>query len=584
MLVWLLPIMSETLAVKAEVRSGTKGHPHGEISAARCVIAGALAYWALTWFWFWRYCGHNINIDAISYIGIARHIVDHNFAASLHGYWSPLVSWLIAATSVAGHDYTLNARLLMIPAFAGCLALVHRLTSKLWGSPLLAALAVLWYTVARGIAAFSLYFIGADLILTAFVLLYFVLLLRCLESPHELNNWLWLGSVHAVAFFAKAIAMPLLALSTTLAAIWIFRRAPRQAVRSLAVAALIPVLCWVGWGLALKQKYGVFTTGYQLHWNLLDSNLRAAEARRAGFSLLRDDRPVFDRYMVSESMPPGSAYWHMSVLTPGLLRQITVKEVANIPQACKEILVLVTPGGVFALFLCLFQLTRFREREEARFRFSSIVVITTAALIFAYSMLVFDGRYVIPLASVLICLGIRFVVPEQWVEQTAGRTQSIGFNNSIQSVIGSLVLLGLIGVQVYRSSPWRSIRQDFQSSTYEASNILERAHANTVVLIGQGPYPEHGLGWEAGIYSAYFSGTRIVGDMENVPRLDQLPSLVEDMRQLNPDAVMIWDSEADAAYSAALEKLEQMYPQSTIVPIRDPKRGVVGSILARPTP
>ena len=571
--------MSEMLAVKAEVASRTKDPPHWEKIATRCVITGALAYWAFTLFWFWRYCGHNINIDAISYIGIARHITDRNFVASLHGYWSPLVSWLIAATSLAGHDYTLNARLLMIPAFGTCLFLIYRLTLKLWDSPLLASLAVLWFTVARGISAFSVYFIGADLILTAFVLLYFVLLLSCLDAPHDFQNWLWLGSAHAVAFFAKAIAMPLLALSTAVAVIWIFRRAPRQAVRSLAAAALIPALCWVGWGVALKQKYRVFTTGYQLHWNLLDPSVRAAEARATGFSTLRDDRAVFDNYMVSESMPPGSGYWRMSVLKPGLLRQIALKEVGNVPQAAKELMVLLTPGGMLAFLLCLIRLTRFRETEEARFRFAWIALITTAALVLAYSMLVFDGRYVIPVAAVLMSLGVRFVLPEQWIEKTAGQTHAIGLGSPIQAGLGLLLLLGLIGVQVYRSSPWRSIQQDFQSSTYDAATILDQANAHTAVVIGQGPYPEHGVGWEAGIYSAYFSGTHIVGDVEDVPRPDQVPSLIDDIQKLNPDAVMIWGSESSAAYSTVAGKLKQVYPHGTMVAIRDPKRGLVGSIL-----
>src|SRR3982074_3020259 len=115
------------------------------------LIGAALLYWGFQVAWFWRYCGRNINADAISYIGIARHVQDGNFRASLHGYWSPLVSWIIAAGSFLGSDRTLDARVLMLPAFAVCLVLVYRLTHKLWGSRLLAALAVLWFTAARGI-------------------------------------------------------------------------------------------------------------------------------------------------------------------------------------------------------------------------------------------------------------------------------------------------------------------------------------------------------------------------------------------------------------------------------------------------
>lgn len=50
--------------------------------------------------WFWKYASKNINYDAVSYIGIARHILDGNFRASLHGYWSPLISWCIVAGSL----------------------------------------------------------------------------------------------------------------------------------------------------------------------------------------------------------------------------------------------------------------------------------------------------------------------------------------------------------------------------------------------------------------------------------------------------------------------------------------------------
>src|SRR5712672_3198197 len=76
------------------------------------LVAAAILYWGFQVAWFWRYCGHNINADAISYIGIARHVQEGNFRASLHGYWSPLVSWIIAAGSLLGGDRTLVARLL----------------------------------------------------------------------------------------------------------------------------------------------------------------------------------------------------------------------------------------------------------------------------------------------------------------------------------------------------------------------------------------------------------------------------------------------------------------------------------------
>ncbi len=565
------------------VSSGTETRAAGtsrkQRRAAGVVLAIALFYWAFTILWFWRYCARNINIDAICYIGIARHIVDGNLRTSLHGYWSPLISWLIAAGAMLGRNFTRNARLMMIPSFAACMWLMYRFTYKLWGSTLLAALAVLWFTTARGVAAFSVDFIGADLILTALVLLYFHQLLRCLEEPSSGKNWFWLGAVHGTAFLTKAIAFPLLTLSTLIALAATHKNNWRRGMRSLGVSAMMPIIIWAGWGIALKQKYGHFTSGYQLRWNLLDPELRAAEAKRSGLVILHDDRQDFDNYTVAESMPPGSGYWNIKVWRSGLVRQVIAKELQNVPQACKELLVLLTPGGVLGLVLGVVQLMRKRQMLASRFQIACIAVLITAALIAAYCMLVFDGRYVLPMAAVLMCISARFSVPEKWISGTsAPETAGAGFW-VWQSVAGGLLVAGLIGVQIYRSSPFRSLRQDYQLSTYSAAEVLDAAHVKKVVIVGTGPYPEHGVGWEAGVYSSYFAGTRILGNRVEIPRAEQMPEFQQDLQHLHPDAVMVWGVATDPLFSTAAEALRTWYPQNITSTIVDPKHGPVGAVV-----
>src|SRR5258708_34575720 len=164
----------------------------------------------------------------------------------------------------------------MLPAFAACLLLLYRLTYKLWGSRLLAALAVLWFTAVRGVAAFSVCFIGADLILTALVLLYFILLIECIEHPGSLKHWFLLGMAHGVAFLAKAIAMPLFALATVLAVVVTLGKTPRHAVRALAVAAAFPAFLGTGWGMALAPNNAAFPPRYHSHCNPADPALKPA--------------------------------------------------------------------------------------------------------------------------------------------------------------------------------------------------------------------------------------------------------------------------------------------------------------------
>src|SRR5947209_15637151 len=93
-------------------------HPAAPRTAQRTpanLIAGlAVLYWLFQIVWFWRFCRDNINADAVSYLGIARHAAHGELRASLHGYWSPLISWAIAAVSFTGHDPTRTAHLLML--------------------------------------------------------------------------------------------------------------------------------------------------------------------------------------------------------------------------------------------------------------------------------------------------------------------------------------------------------------------------------------------------------------------------------------------------------------------------------------
>ena len=536
-----------------------------------------MLYWLFQVAWFWRYCGRNINADAISYIGIARHVADGHFRASLHGYWSPLISWMIAAASFAGGDRTRAARLLMLPLFALCLVLIYRFTHKLWGSRLLSALAVLWFTAARGIAAFSVCFIGADLLLTAAVLAYFTLLLGCLERPREGSRWIALGVAHAVAFLAKAIAMPLFAVATGLAVLFLFGTSPRQAARTLIFAAIVPVLVWLSWGSALRQKYGVFTTGYQLHWNLLDPAVKQAANRSSGLIILHDARSTYDSYMVADAMPPGSSFWHVKVWNSTLKHRIARKEIENVPQAGKELLVLLTPGGILALILCVVQLTRYRRNYPVYVRLLWITLFTTAALVVAYAMLVFDGRYVIPVTPILMAFAVRFALPP---DKTRDLTSpDLDYAGWWQPSAGALIILGLIAVQVYWASPFRTIHQNFQISVREAAEALTRGRARNVVDIGAGPYPEHGVGWEAGVYAAYLAGSPIVADLLELEPGIQVNSVINDIQKLAPDAVMIWGEPADSTETTLVSAIHRAYPQSISTTIHDPRKGEVGTVV-----
>jgi len=520
--------------------------------------------------WFWRYRAHSINEDGIAYIGLARHLVDGNFKASLHGYWSPLTSWIIAAAAVFGRNFTLMGRLVTIASFLLCLPLLYVLTFKLWRSRTAAALAAFCFSVARGLVFLAVGSIVADFVLTACVLLYFTFLLDALRQ-NQSANWIRLGAVHGLAFLAKAIAMPWLSIASAIAVLLRNWRSPRRLAASLLLAFLFPAIVWGSWGTALRTKYGVFTTGYQLRANLMTNWRRLQSHRRIGDSLaFADTSSLYDNYMVGDTWPSVRAF---SLRNAGLLNMIVAAEVRNIPQAVKETLILLTPAAALAFLFMLALLIRSRGQYEPEAAFAGIAMLSTLSLIAAYCMLVFDGRYVIPIVPVLIAIGCPLLLP---VKLAPGAPHVSPW---LQKAGLGLLAASVVFFAVYWASPLRTVDRDFEASCYQAAAVLRRAgSAGTLVSIGDGPYPEHGVGFEAGPYVAYLAEWRLVGGNSELPRASDADSLCSKALAAKADAVAVWGSPADPAYIQIVNKVKLTPGLRSASPFADPNKGEVGTI------
>jgi len=516
-------------------------------------------------FWFWRYTGHNVNFDAISYIGIARHLTDGNFSASLHGYWSPLISWCIAGVWVFSHDFLLAGRVVTVASFLLCLPLLYLLTLRLWSSSTLAALSVLCFTLCRGVPAFSIYFIGADFLLIAAVLSYFILLHRCLQDPKPIH-WLALGIAHAAAFLAKAFAMPLLTVATVFAAFIAGRRNSKHVVISAVAAMAIPFLVWVSWGSLLRVKYGQFTAGYQAKYNLLDPETKKSADRR-GLKILDDTSNRYDRYMVVDTMYPRSPLWGAH-LNPGkAISQIFQKELKNVPEALKQIIILITPGGVLAFFLALGHL------RGTQATLAWIAAGTSILLILGYCMLVFDGRYVLPLAPLVIAFTVPFLVPSFPVRG----------NQSWRILASGLFAAGVVFFAAYHASPFRNLRRDYQTSLYSTAIALRQIPScDRLVTIGEGPFPEHGIGWEAGIYASYFAQCHVIGFGEKIPSARERSSVLADIQTLQPDVILLFGKPNNSNYQSLLTAIRERGLYLNSRPLLDPELGEVGRLISKP--
>jgi hypothetical protein len=112
---------------------------------------------------------------------------------------------------------------------------------------------------------------------------------------------------------------------------------------------------------------------------------------------------------------------------------------------------------------------------------------------------------------------------------------TIGTRNLQIGVPWILVFLFL----VYRTSLVNSHIDE--SISYRAGAILAQMDepVGSVVSIGSGPFPEHGVGWEAGSKATYFAGKRLIATDETVPSEKELPALVSDLAKAAADAVLV---------------------------------------------
>jgi Dolichyl-phosphate-mannose-protein mannosyltransferase len=542
-------------------------HSESRSRASKWFLTAAILCCAVQLFWFASKCFNQIDYDGMAYVGIARHLRQGEFHAAINAFRSPLLSWLIAAATVGSADYLHIGKLINVGALLLSVALLYALTEKVWHSRVVASAAVLLLVLGRGLAASAVAMITPDFLFAALVLIYFIVLLRCLRND-SLKDWFYLGIVHGLAFLAKAFALPWLALCTLIAVVVSGKPWETRPAR-LGAAALIPVLVATGWATVLHSKYGVFTTGTQLKANLLQWTLRAnSEHHDTTYALLRNTAKEVDEYVVDDPMPPGSWPWEYRVsITPALPKMIFAEE-RNIPRVLKEMMIVATPGGLIAFIATLMIVARRRLQYPVEWRFALVVAASALILVLAYSMLVFDARYLYPLIPLVLAIAARFLIPDREFNHGGWRKLSI-----------ALVFLGIIASMVYPSSPFRLLTRDFQASCYDAGTRL-RAHAGSrVVSIGSGPYLEHGVGWEAGYKASFFGRRKIVGAMDYLPTSAQLSGLSMDIPKAAPDAVLVWGRSDETKYAGLINSLKLQYPHNSIETIIDPTLGEVGVVL-----
>jgi hypothetical protein len=537
------------------------------LSPSLALVTGTILLSVGQLVWFGSKCIHQIDFDGMSYVGLARHIREGQYYDAINAFRSPLISWLIASISFLCSSYLRAGKVVSITSWLLCVVLLYVFSFRLWRSRIVAALTIFLFVLGRGLCVIAIAFVTPDFLFAAIVLVYFLLLQSCIQSQ-SFKNWFWLGGAHALAFLAKGFALPWLACST-IATLLLLRTPWKTRFLNLILAALLPAIATFSWASVLHSKYGTYSIGSQFKANAMQWVLKERpESTDNRYAILRDVSRNTDEYMVFDPMPPGAWQWAYQIPMRKSLPKFLLTELRNLPKAMKELTIIVTPGILLA-FCCVVAIFA-RNRDHYReWNLAVVIASSLCTLIVAYCLLVFDERYLFPVIPLVLAVGTRFLVTDARLNHAAWRHISV-----------ALTVVGLCVSLVYSSSPFRVLTRDFQTSSYQAGKIL-RGHKESarLVSIGSGPFPEHGVGQEAGYLAAYFGEGRLIAAAYQLPSPSERRAIEADVVKASPDALLLWGRQNDADYLALKEDFSVSGNYSSWQSIIDPQAGEVGIIL-----
>src|SRR3974377_2542382 len=87
------------------------------IVTSRVIIAVAILLCVFQLLWFGSKCIHQIDYDGMAYTGVARHLAEGQFHASINAFRSPLLSWIIALGSWLDADPIQVGKLINISCY-----------------------------------------------------------------------------------------------------------------------------------------------------------------------------------------------------------------------------------------------------------------------------------------------------------------------------------------------------------------------------------------------------------------------------------------------------------------------------------
>jgi 4-amino-4-deoxy-L-arabinose transferase-like glycosyltransferase len=535
---------------------------------ASLLLITAVVTWLVESIWVAHFAWRDVNFDALSYIGIARHLADGNFPESINGYWSPLISWIVALGTKLFVNPLFAARWMSIATFVSCAVLLYCLSQALWNSRIVSAVAVLWFVLSGHVVANSVNFIGADLLFTTITTGYFLFAFKCYRRKAD-RWWVGIGAMFALAFLAKGFALPWLLLTTMFLLFQIHWKKRAGLVKHATLAFILPAIVWFGWSSVLQTKYHRFMSGYQFRHQVASLMMKKTWIQPGPApATFVDERPFVDEYMVVDPIPPDSSLWKVKISFREIAPRLFRNEARNVIGGVRGASVLWSAGGWIAFVACGWML--WRRRDSERLSFFLLTLFSGSALVFGYGLMAIEARYLLPISVLVIAVGSRVIVSQELIGN--GVQTSV----LVAAIASICIIAQAIFLNAYGGSPLRT-RRDFQAPYRDIGRILI-ANPGNVVSYGVPPNSALGIGWEAGYYASFFGGQRLVGFSTSLPGTES--SVCDDLNLVAPRSVTVWGSQEAPRYSDTLGRVETC-GYSLAAKALDPVDGEIGSLLVR---
>lgn len=216
------------------------------------------------------FCSYYIDPDGTAYLTISQRYAAGDYSTAINGYWSPWSCWLTAGLIKAGvsavpASWAINS-LGAIGVLCSTLLLLKQYGIDSFTQKIMQLGLVCFLSNAVYVQSFD------DLWETFFIVC-MLIVAHQISQQHKAIYWVALGALGAMAYFAKAYALPYFVLLSIFIAITLYKNRWPLAIKMLLLAWGICAVIATPWWWLLYQKYGFFTTStagsLNLSWYLV---------------------------------------------------------------------------------------------------------------------------------------------------------------------------------------------------------------------------------------------------------------------------------------------------------------------------